>query len=103
MIAWGRFRKGVIAVAYIWSISSEIVETDMKLNAYYEWSLSGEPGKIDVQNIVTHEFGHWCGLADLYIDADYWLTMYGFSNYGETHKQTLGSGDILGLQEVYGP
>jgi hypothetical protein len=58
---------------------------------------------MDVQNIMTHEFGHWCGLADLYADKDYWLTMYGYSNYGETYKQTLGLGDILGLRAVYGP
>jgi hypothetical protein len=57
---------------------------------------------MDVQNIMTHEFGHWCGLDDLYDSSDYWLTMYGYSGYGETYKQTLGWGDILGLKELYG-
>jgi len=73
------------------------------MNTYYSWSVSGEAGKMDVQNIMTHEFGHWTGLADLYNDADYWLTMYGYGNFGETYKRTLGLGDILGLQKVYGP
>lgn len=73
------------------------------MNTYYGWSLSGEAGKMDVQNIMTHEFGHWCGLDDLYNDADYWLTMYGYSNYGITYQRTLGLGDINGLKAVYGP
>lgn len=51
---------------------------------------------------MTHELGHWCGLADLYDDVDYWLTMYGYGNYEETYKRDLGLGDILGLRAVYG-
>ena len=102
VVSWGSYRKGVIAVTYLWSIGGQLIETDTRLNTFYGWSLSGEPGKMDVQNIMTHEFGHWCGLNDLYADPDYWLTMYGHSNYGVTYQRTLGLGDILGLQAVYG-
>ena len=104
VVAWGRYQAGVIAVAYIWYniYTLHIVETDTRMNTYYTWSLSGEAGKMDVQNIMTHEFGHWCGLDDLYSDKDYWLTMYGYADYGETYKQTLGLGDINGLKAVYG-
>ncbi|MEM2341438.1 MAG: hypothetical protein QXX94_00045 [Candidatus Bathyarchaeia archaeon] len=101
VVSWGSYRAGVIAVTYIWYVGDMIIETDTRLNTYYEWSLKGEPNKMDVQNIMTHEFGHWCGLDDLYEDKDYWLTMYGYADYGETYKQTLGLGDILGLQAVY--
>jgi hypothetical protein len=111
VVSWGKYsQSNAIAVTFIWytrtrvgrSIRMEIVETDTLLNIYYSWSLSGEDDKMDVQNIMTHEFGHWCGLDDLYKDRDYWLTMYGYASVGETHKQTLGYGDILGLQKVYG-
>lgn len=102
VIAWGYYRAGVIAVTYIWYVGDKIIETDTRLNTYYRWSLTGEAGKMDVQNIMTHEFGHWCGLDDLYDDNDYWLTMYGYASYGETYKRTLGLGDVLGLQAVYG-
>lgn len=102
VIAWGSYRSGVIAVTYIWYKGDTILETDTRLNTLYKWSLTGEAGKMDVQNIMTHEFGHWCGLDDLYEDKDYWLTMYGYASAGETYKRTLGLGDILGLQEVYG-
>ena len=92
-----------IAVTFIWYIGTRIIETDCIMNTMFTWSLRGEAGKMDVQNIMTHEFGHWCGLADLYSDVDYWLTMYGYGDYGETYKRTLGLGDINGLQKVYGP
>jgi hypothetical protein len=103
VVSWGSYQAGAIAVTYIWYSGSQIIETDCRLNTRYQWSLSGSSGKMDVQNIMTHEFGHWCGLADLYNDADYWLTMYGYGNYGETYKRTLGLGDINGLIVVYGP
>jgi|YelNatPaOPRAMG01_1025707.scaffolds.fasta_scaffold49819_1 hypothetical protein len=103
VVSWGAYQAGVIAVTYIWSIGNQIVETDCRMNTYYKWSLTGEAGKMDVQNIMTHEFGHWCGLDDLYNDVDYWLTMYGYADFGEIYKRTLGYGDILGLQKVYGP
>jgi hypothetical protein len=103
VVAWGNYRVGVIAVTYIWYIGDRIVETDTRMNTRYKWSISGEAGKMDVRNIMTHEFGHWCGLDDLYDDKDYWLTMYGYADYGETYKRTLGLGDINGLEAVYGP
>jgi len=103
VVAWGGYQAGVIAVTYIWYSGSQILETDTRMNIVYKWSLSGEAGKMDVQNIMTHEFGHWAGLADLYGDVDYWLTMYGYANYGETYKRTLGLGDINGLEAWYGP
>jgi hypothetical protein len=102
VVAWGKYRKGVIGVTYLWSISGRVIETDTMLNNLYSWSLSGASGKMDVQNIMTHEFGHWCGLADLYDSKDYYLTMYGYSGYGITYQRDLGLGDIIGLREVYG-
>jgi hypothetical protein len=103
VVAWGLYSNpNVIAVTYIWYSGDAIVETDTRMNTRFKWSLSGEASKMDVQNIMTHEFGHWCGLADLYDDVDYWLTMYGYSSYGEIYKRTLGLGDILGLQARYG-
>jgi hypothetical protein len=111
VVSWGNYSQAnVIAVTFIWCtytrvgwrVRAAMVETDTLLDVDFDWSLSGEAGKMDVQNIMTHEFGHWCGLDDLYRDRDYWLTMYGYASYGETWKQTLGLGDIRGLQKVYG-
>lgn len=103
IVSWGSYQAGAIAVTFIWTKGKRVLETDCLMNTYYAWSLSGQAGKMDVQNIMTHEFGHWCGLKDLYNDKDYWLTMYGYGDYGETYKRTLGLGDINGLRAVYGP
>jgi len=102
VISWGRYKRNIISVTYFWYTGSQILETDTMMNTMYTWSLSGEAGKFDVQNIITHELGHWCGLGDLTKDADYWLTMYASSAFGEIYKRTLGLGDILGVQAVYG-
>lgn len=103
VISWGSYQAGVIAVTMSWVSGKRVVEVDCLMNTYYSWSLTGQAGKMDVQNIMTHELGHFCGIADLYKDVDYWLTMYGYSNFGETYKRTLGLGDVLGLEAFYGP
>jgi hypothetical protein len=101
-ISWGIYYADAIAVTYIWTDGSEIVETDCRLNTYYAWSLTGVSDRMDFQSIMTHEFGHWCGLKDLYDNADYWLTMYAYSDYGQTWRRSLGIGDIMGLRKIYG-
>ena len=95
-------RSGVIAVAYTWASNGEIVESDVMFSTRYTWSTSGEAGKIDIQNIATHEFGHSAGLLDLYQGGHSELTMYGYSWYGETKKQSLEAGDIAGIHAIYG-
>lgn len=102
VIDFGSYRSGVIAVTMLWVSGSRMVEIDMRMNTLYRWSLNGEARKMDVQNIVTHEFGHWVGLNDLYSSSDYWLTMYGYSDYGITYQRDLGLGDINGIHAVYG-
>jgi hypothetical protein len=109
VIDFGLYQNGVIAVTMIWYDSdNHMGEIDMRMNTMYKWSLNGAARTMDVQNIVTHEFGHWTGLADIYptsdnfLPNDIWLTMYGYSSYGVTYQRTLGQGDINGIQAVYG-
>ena len=98
------FSNNVIAVTYVWynRYTGQIADFDMMMNTKYTWSVSGDKSAMDVKNIATHELGHAVGLSDLYNNKDCGLTMYGYSGYGETMKQTLGKGDILGLQALYG-
>jgi hypothetical protein len=104
-ISFGQDEPGIIAVTSIWyyTLSGEIVEVDTLFNTYYTWSLSGDSGKMDLGNIATHEFGHWLLLEDLYNKPAGDQTMYGYSTYGEISKQSLESGDIAGIEAIYGP
>ena len=79
--------------------------------------------KLDVQNVATHEIGHYSGLADLYNPGDFnytlemknnnqLATMYGRIDNGETYKRSLHPGtysnqpdvttyDIGGINYIY--
>lgn len=99
---------GVIAMAVVWGIWGgpppfrEIVEWDQIYDQVdYDWSDSGEEGKMDFENIATHELGHSVGLSDLYKGECSEQTMYGYADYGETKKRTLEAGDITGIQKLY--
>lgn len=99
-----------IAITYVWGWFSgpadqrEILEFDMILDdGEYAWGdASDNDSLMDVQNIATHELGHALGLNDVYQNACSTVTMYGYSDYGETSKRTLEQQDITGLQGLYG-
>jgi len=105
VVSWGPIdgAGGILAVAWTWyySTTGEIVETDIRFDNAESWSTTGEPGKFDVQNIATHEFGHWILLKDLYSSEDKEETMYGYASPGEIKKRTLYVGDMAGIRIVY--
>jgi hypothetical protein len=99
---------GAIGVTVVWGVfrgppsGRQLVEWDQVYDQVdYDWSMTGEPGKMDFENIATHELGHSVGLDDLYDDKCGEQTMYGYADYGETKKRTLESGDITGVSELY--
>ena len=95
---------GILAQTTYWyyTTSKHVIECDMVYNTYYAWSTSGAAGYYDVQNIGTHEFGHFLVLNDLYDSDATEQTMYGYGAKGETKKRTLASGDIYGIKYIYG-
>lgn len=114
IVAWGRASSSALAVTYTWynQTTGLAVEIDTIFNKSFKWywsdpSLwpSGEQcayqGAYDAQDIFTHELGHTVGLDDHYT-ADYANnTMYGYGSTGETKKNTLTTGDILGASALY--
>lgn len=97
-----------IAVTIVWGIfggpvfQRELVEWDQVYDDVdYDWSLAGEAGKMDFDNIVTHELGHSVGMADIYDSTCGQVTMYGYAANGETKKRTLEQADILGVSTLY--
>ena len=110
-VLWGKISAGAIAITYVWHYTdTEVVaEVDTVFNSHYPWAVfdprngdecQSAPDAYDVQDIATHEFGHWVGLDDLYLSLDRDLTMYGYGAGGELKKRTLGTGDITGVRAV---
>lgn len=100
--------SNAIAITIVWGVfggsvtERELVEWDQVYDdVTYNWSALGEAGKMDFENIATHELGHTIGLDDLYQSACNQQTMYGYASYGETIKRDLANGDILGIQKLY--
>ncbi len=96
---------GIIGGATQWfdPVDSGVVEFDIFLNSYYLWGDAvQDSGRMDVQGIVTHELGHGLGLGDIYDSQCMGVTMYGYTNYGDTGKRTLERQDKVGLQILYG-
>lgn len=110
-ILWKHINGSAIAITYVWyyPATGMLAEADSIFNKTYKWSQTtyngtndcgGLASTYDVQNIGTHEFGHWVGLDDLYSATDRDLTMYGYGTTTELKKDSLGLGDITGVNSV---
>jgi len=80
----------------------DVFECDMIFNLYYKWAIGSVSGYFDVQNIATHEFGHFLVLNDLYRPSSCEATMYGYASTGETKKRSLEYEDKQGMLDIYG-
>lgn len=87
-----------IASTYPDPSGDKMIGCTVTFNKNLVWSTSGESGKFDVQNIATHEFGHWLRLGH---SSETEATMYKNSATGETKKQTLHTDDIQGIRSIY--
>lgn len=82
------------------------VESDCWYNNRLNWRIDTSAGggagtnTYDIQTIALHELGHTLGLADLYADNNRDKIMYGYND--GTSRWTLGTGDIAGIQKLYG-
>jgi hypothetical protein len=111
---YNRFNKEIVEVDTLmnstlaWSYTGPNVSHDLSTSAapdvdrYTDPTNTGVADTYDIQDIMTHEAGHWIMLGDLYSSRDSLLTMYGYGAAGELTKDTLGYGDELGVERVYG-
>ncbi len=117
----GRERDLAQTISYVDAASGEIVEADIVLNESFDFSLldevaakndeaescskggghapAGAACGYDLQNLLSHESGHFFGLAENYDDPR--ATMYACSARCETHKRDLEPEDAASLAALY--
>ena len=82
--------------------TGEIRDADIEMNGFlFRFDLLTGPGgsRMDVQNTMTHEFGHVLGLDhELNIEE---ATMFPSANPGEVFKRDLHQDDVEGLCAIY--
>ena len=90
--------------------AGQILDADMFINGEnFDWGIVKTDGELthDIQNVVTHEFGHFLGLnhtseSAMEPDMDrYNATMFYASLPGETFRRSLDKLDIYGIQHLY--
>ncbi len=102
---YGSSYTNTYAVTTTWTTlsSNQIAKATIEFNSQFQWSTSAEANSADVQNILTHEFGHWLRLGDIYQPTTCSeVTMWGYAALGETKKRSLEQPDIDGIISLYG-
>lgn len=98
---WG-FSGSAVAITRTWALGSgEIEGFDIHLNDTISTFAAEDippPGTTDLQNTVTHEFGHVLGLDH---SNDPHACMFSTAVRGEITKRDLNEDDIAGLQWLY--
>jgi hypothetical protein len=82
--------------------TGEIYDADMEINSTVALSVAGPvpPGGIDFLSIITHEAGHFFGLAH---SGDMQATMFAQYTPGSTYGRNLASDDADGICTIYPP
>ena len=92
--------------------SGIILGSYIHINPYYIWDVNntpaqGTPGNngntvsYNIQNVITHEFGHWFFLDDIYDPNCSQVTMDHDVAHGELIKIDLDAADITGVNWKY--
>lgn len=100
-VGWANQSGSVLAVTCSWynggSPFGAAAEFDMQIDPEWSWTTGGSVN-IDLQSVVTHEFGHALGLNH---SSDGSAVMYASYSAGST-KRSLAADDLAGLVVIYG-
>lgn len=107
----GQERALAVTISYADTDTGEVIEADTIFNDEYDWtsvgSAAGEGAegnegchdRYDLQNVATHEAGHFFGLGEDYSDES--TTMYVSSLPCQTSKRTLSKSDVAVVSGLY--
>ncbi len=82
------------------------VEVNIVFDDAEDWAVYGaitcssQGNGIDVEAVMAHELGHGVGLG--HSSSSTALTMYPYYSPGATHQRTLATGEVKGVQNLYG-
>jgi predicted Zn-dependent protease len=94
-------RDGGVAHTYRQTSSSTTLSrTWTNFNTRYAHNVGGS-NAYDVQNTMTHEFGHWLNLGDITDSSCSEVTMFATVSIGETKKRSLASADQAAINWQY--
>lgn len=98
-----------LTTSYFDDSTGEMLEADTVFNSEYAFDIFGAaaPGQqaegcddaYDLQDIATHEAGHFFGLGEDYDDQS--TTMYVSSQFCEMHKRELTKADVSVMSGLY--
>lgn len=96
-----------ITITYVDDETGAIVEADTIFNSAYPWTALEKRdeadkrcrSRYDLQNVATHEAGHFFGLGEDYQDTT--TTMYVSSELCQTSKRVLSSSDVSVMSGLY--
>ncbi len=100
------YEPAALAITYVTyrTNSGSIVDADIVINAVNESWVVGSEEKADcgtsydLQNVITHEFGHFLGLGH---SPDDQATMFATAAHCEIAKRDLAEDDVAGVQSLY--
>ena len=79
--------------------TGRIYDADIEMNGtHFTFSVGSEAGAFDIQDVLTHELGHFLGLGHSAVDD---ATMATASDMGDTFRRDLAPDDIDGLCTIY--
>jgi hypothetical protein len=108
----GQEQDLALTISYVATDTGKVIEADTIFNSAYDWvsvgssaTREGDDGKdrckrgYDLQNVATHEAGHFFGLGEDYDDPS--TTMYVSSLPCQTSKRTLSNVDVSVMTGLY--
>jgi len=95
---------GWIAITYVYATSTTPitnVSTTFNENFSFDPNIPPSPTSFSIQNVMTHEFGHWLFLQDITTSGCTDVTMWYSIPHGETSKIDLEDADKNGINYQY--
>lgn len=104
VVGFDSLHGDLLALTCPWSYSNgEFAEVDIVLDNATDWALSKECSfQYYLEAVVTHEVGHAFGLDHVSQREHSALTMSPRGGMCDASDETLGLGDVLGLEQLYG-